>query len=103
MAGSLIWSEQSLVDVEAIGEYISRDSPQHARRVVEEIVATAELVAAQPMMGRPVPETSSPQIREHFIYSYRLIYEIRGETVYILGVIHGRRLLECVSGRFGGD
>ena len=52
MAGSLIWSEQSLGDIEAIGEYISRDSPQHARRVVEEIVVTAELLASQPMMGR---------------------------------------------------
>jgi len=103
MAGSLIWSEQSLGDIGAIGEYISRDSPLHARRVVEEIFATAELVADQPMMGRPVPEASSPQIREHFIYSYRLIYEIRGETVYILGVIHGRRLLESVEGRFGGS
>lgn len=51
MAGSLIWSEQSLGDIEAIGEYISRDSPQHARRVVEEIVVTAELLASQPMMG----------------------------------------------------
>ncbi|MCG2738958.1 MAG: type II toxin-antitoxin system RelE/ParE family toxin [Syntrophaceae bacterium] len=100
MAGSLIWSEQSLGDIEAIAKYIGRDSPQHAQRVVEEIFVTAEIVAAQPMMGRPVPEIGSPQIREHFIYSYRLIYEVRGETVYILGVIHGRRLLESINDRF---
>ena len=39
-------------------------------------------------------------MRERFLYSYRLIYELSSETVRILAVIHGKRLLESVE-RFG--
>lgn len=39
-------------------------------------------------------------MREHFIYSYRILYEIQGEDLHVLAVIHGRRLLESVAERF---
>jgi len=32
-------------------------------------------------------------VREHFVFSYRLIYEISGDTVFVLAVVHGKRLL----------
>ena len=51
-------------------------------------------------MGRIVPELKQARIREHFIYSYRIIYEIKPEQIHILAVIHGGRLLENVEGRF---
>jgi len=39
-------------------------------------------------------------VRERFIYSYRVIYEIRSSYVEIIAVIHGRRLLESIEDRF---
>ena len=39
-------------------------------------------------------------MRERFLYSYRLIYEISDERMDILAVIHGRRLLESIEDRF---
>jgi plasmid stabilization system protein ParE len=48
-------------------------------------------------MGRVVPELENPQVRERFIYSYRLIYELKGEEIHVLAVIHGKRLLESVE------
>jgi len=33
-------------------------------------------------------------VRERFLYSYRLIYELTAETIHVLAVIHGKRLLE---------
>jgi len=51
-------------------------------------------------MGHVVPELKQTQIREHFIYSYRIIYEIKNEQIYILAVIHGGRLLENIDDRF---
>jgi len=35
MARSLIWSTEALDDIDAIAQSIARDSPQHARKVVE--------------------------------------------------------------------
>ncbi|MEA3275335.1 MAG: type II toxin-antitoxin system RelE/ParE family toxin [Pseudomonadota bacterium] len=51
-------------------------------------------------MGRVVPELGQDNIREHFIYSYRVIYEIQNEDLHVLAVIHGKRLLESVADRF---
>jgi len=100
MAGQVIWSEEALDDVDAIAAYIARDSVTHARRFVSEVFDIADLLVTQPRMGRMVPELRQDRVREHFIYSYRVLYEIQGEDLHVLAVIHGKRLLESVAERF---
>jgi mRNA-degrading endonuclease RelE of RelBE toxin-antitoxin system len=39
-------------------------------------------------------------MRERFLYSYRLIYEIGSEQISVLAVIHGQRLLASIGDRF---
>ena len=94
MAQSVIWSEESLQDIDSIAEYISRDSVHHAQRVVDEIFTIVETIQTQPGMGRIVPEIGQSHVREHFIYSYRIIYEIQDDLIHVLAVIHGGRLLK---------
>lgn len=48
-----------------------------------------------------VPELGDPDVRELILASYRLLYEVRGETVYILGLIHGARELPSLWEREG--
>jgi toxin ParE1/3/4 len=57
----------------------------------------------KPRLGRVVPELGQQNIRERFVYSYRVIYEIQPEALHILAVIHGKRLLESVEDRFPDD
>jgi len=102
MAQALIWSQESLDDIDSIAEYISRDSLYHAQQVVENIFERGDLLLIQPESGRKVPELNDPLVRECFIYSYRLIYEIKDTVIHILGVIHGKRLLESVE-RFNSE
>ncbi|HED35550.1 MAG TPA: type II toxin-antitoxin system RelE/ParE family toxin [Gammaproteobacteria bacterium] len=97
MAQAVIWSQESLDDIDSIAEYISRDSLYHAQQVVEQIFDLGDSLAQQPQSGREVPELNAPDVRERFIYSYRLIYEIRDNDIHILGVIHGKRLLESIE------
>ena len=66
--------------------------------MVESIFERGDLLLDQPESGRKVPELDDPLVRECFIYSYRLIYEIKDAGIDILGVIHGKRLLESVEG-----
>lgn len=94
MAQTLIWSHEALDDIDRIAEYISRDSPFHARQVVERLFDLADELVTHPKLGRVVPELDDPNVRECFLYSYRLIYELGNERVHILAVIHGKRLLE---------
>jgi plasmid stabilization system protein ParE len=101
MAATVIWSQEALDDIDAIAGTISRDSPYHAQRVVEEIFALAASIAEHPKIGRVVPELNDEVVRERFVYSYRVIYEIGETQIEVLAVIHGRRLLESIEDRFG--
>jgi hypothetical protein len=46
-------------------------------------------------------ELGDPEVRELILASYRLLYEIRAEAVYILGLIHGARDLATLWEREG--
>jgi len=48
-----------------------------------------------------VPEIGDEDIRERFIYSYRLVYKIQQKRILIVAVIHGKRLIENIEARFG--
>ncbi|RLQ23735.1 type II toxin-antitoxin system RelE/ParE family toxin [Seongchinamella sediminis] len=96
---SVVWSGDALDDIDALAKYIARDSLFYAQQVVTEVMAAGDTLAGQPTRGRVVPELKEPSIRERFIYSYRLIYEIRDaeREVHMLAVLHGKRLLSSVA------
>jgi plasmid stabilization system protein ParE len=50
-----------------------------------------EALNSFPEAGRIVPEINDPKIREIFVYSYRLIYEIFPNRVEVLALIHSKR------------
>ena len=93
MARHSIWSPEAVEDIESIAAYIERDSPWYAKAVVTRLVATAESIPEFPELGRTVPETGHPAIRERLVYSYRLIYRVELTHILVVAVIHGRRLL----------
>jgi toxin ParE1/3/4 len=97
------WSPEALNDVDAIADYIHRDSPAYARAVAEKIIEASRNLTRFPNAGRVVPELGSESIRERFVYSYRLIYRIESDTVLIVAVIHGKRLLEPHTERIIGS
>jgi len=96
------WSPEAVEDLEAIAEYIERDSSFYAQSVVSKILAASKKVGDFPLIGRVVPEIGDENIRERFVYSYRLVYRIRPQKILIVAVIHGKRLLENIDGRFEG-
>ncbi len=96
------WSPEATEDLEAIAEYIARDSEYYARAVVTEMLSASRSAGEFPMVGRVVPEIGEEHIRERFVYSYRLVYRIESGGVQVIAVIHGKRLLENVADRFQG-
>lgn len=94
------WSPEASEDLEAIAEYIARDSKYYSRAVVSEMLSVARSIGGFPLIGRTVPEIGDEEIRERLVYSYRLIYRVEPTSILIVAVIHGRRLLENVSERF---
>jgi len=94
MAFKLEWSEEALEDIESIATYIEKDSPAYAKSVVSKFFEKAEILQEFSELGRKVPEFNDVNIREIFIYSYRLIYQLKKEKILFVAVVHGKRLLE---------
>jgi len=72
----LKWSPEAFEDVESIANYIAKDSEFYAKAVVTKIVKTTKTITEEPLIGRIVPEFSDKNIRERFVYSYRVVYQI---------------------------
>lgn len=99
----VVWSPEALEDVDDIAAYITRDSAFYAAAVVEKLLVTAAKLNQFSQSGRIVPELNQPDIRERFVYSYRLIYRIEPAKVLVTAVVHGRRLLDdTIASRWVG-
>jgi len=85
------WSEPAKEDLKIIYDYIQHDSPHYAQQVISNIIEKTETLIDFPEIGRVVPEIDENNIREVFIYSYRIIYEISNKEIIIHAVIHGKR------------
>lgn len=96
MARKVIWSFEATADLEAIADYIARDSSSYAASFVLEVREASRSLNEFSERGRIVPELSNPSIRELFIKNYRLIYRIEESRVDILGLIHGKRDLKAL-------
>ena len=96
----VVWSPEAIEDLQSIAEYIQRDSEFYARAVVTKILDVTRSIKDFPLIGRIIPELENENIRERFIYSYRLVYQIKKQQILIVAVIHGRRLFETITERF---
>ena len=94
MARKVNWAYEAATDLEALAEYIARDSAFYASAFVQEIRDASRSLNEFSERGRIVPELGNPNIRELFVREYRLIYSIKESRVVILGLIHGKRDLK---------
>jgi len=72
MDEKIIWSPESIEDLESIAEYIERDSVFYARAVITKVLEATQNIEDFPLAGRIVPEIGDDKVRERFVYSYRL-------------------------------
>jgi len=88
------WTPLAADDLEAISEFVSRDSPYYANILVLDVMAAIERLADFPQLGRRVPDVSDPQIRELLLGNYRIIYRYRLQIVEVLTIYHSARLFD---------
>ncbi|MBM4167492.1 MAG: type II toxin-antitoxin system RelE/ParE family toxin [Ignavibacteria bacterium] len=96
MAQKIIWTHEAANDLEAIAEFIGKDSLFYAASFVQRILTVSRSIFPFPLRGRIVPEFSTPNIKELFVKEYRLIYRVEETSVTILGIIHGKRDLKTL-------
>lgn len=86
------WSGSATHDLRQIYDYIARDSKYYGKKVVHDILVKSDKLEDFPMSGKIFSELNDPKIREVFVYSYRMIYQIvSDEEIEILAIVHTRR------------
>ena len=88
------WTEKASSDALGIFDYIARQSPSYADSVYERLLARPLQLTAHPLSGSIVPELGREDIRELFVYSFRLIYRVAKDEIRVVTVIHGGRELK---------
>ncbi len=81
------WTKKALINLDDAVEYIAGDNPTAAHNVAQRIWDSSQMLALQPALGRPGRVSGT---RELIIAGlpYILPYCRKGDTVYILRVIH---------------
>ncbi len=87
----ILWSPQSLRDLDAIHEYIAKDSEHYAGLTVARIFSSVERLIQFPSSGRIVPERDEPEIREIIVGRFRAVYRVRGELIEVAAVFRASR------------
>jgi toxin ParE1/3/4 len=84
------WTRSALADLEAIADFIGRDNPDAARRLIVRIVGAVETLREHPHLGRPGRIAGT---RELVVADtpYVVPYRVAAGDVQILTVFHGPR------------
>ena len=88
------WTRQAANDLETITEFIAADSSHYASLFALDVLAAVERLAVFPNSGRIVPELEETDVREILFGNYRIAYRLEDNSVTILTVYHGARLLD---------
>lgn len=93
MAFKIVWSTQSLRDLESLTAYIAKDDPSVAERFGRSIIDKIANLPDYPKAGAPVPERNDPHIRQLIQSPFRIIYRINEEKKQadILRIWHAAR------------
>jgi len=90
----IVWTDSAILDLEAIGEYIAKDSIRYAEITISQLFEAVDILENYPKSGVIVPEFNNKKIRQLIRGSYRIVYLIVDDfRVDILTVHNCARLL----------
>jgi toxin ParE1/3/4 len=84
------WTHPALADLEMIGDFIARDNPAAAKRIVVSVIGSVNALCDHPNLGRPGRLTGT---RELVVAGTRYIVPYRAleDDVEVLAAFHGAR------------
>lgn len=85
------WSQRARSQVAEIFDYIARDRPGAAERILESFLERTELLAEFPEQGEVWGGESRPDLRSIVHVNHRIVYRVRVDEIAILSVRHTRR------------
>lgn len=95
----LVWTAQARQELGEVVSYIWLEDPGAAKRMRQRIESTAIKLKSQPFMGRPGAIAGMRAAIPH--PSYRMVYQVADEAVFILTIVHTARQWPPVDGEGG--
>lgn len=86
----ICWAAAAERDREEILDFIAQDNPLAAVAMDERFVAAVARLADHPLIGRTGLIPGTRELIPH--ESYRLVYEVQGDAVWILALVHTARM-----------
>jgi len=88
---TVVWAESAQAALDEVVSYIAHDSRDQAIKVLIRALEAAASLETLADRGRLVPELREPDLREIFVFRYRLMYRVAAEQVRIVAFVHGAR------------
>ncbi|MBQ5445700.1 MAG: type II toxin-antitoxin system RelE/ParE family toxin [Lachnospiraceae bacterium] len=88
----VIWSPDSMEDLDFLFEYIAEDSVENAMEFIMQVRERANALADVPRQGRKIPELDNDKFREVFYKEYTIVYEIQEDCILIHEIYNQRRI-----------
>ncbi len=91
----LIWSPESLLDIQRLYRFLVVKSPDAAKRALQAIRTEVQILANNPEIGRPATDME-PEFREWLIdfgeTGYVALYRYDGHSAVVLAVRHQKEV-----------
>jgi len=99
----IVWTDESRTWLKDIHDYIARDNPAAAGRVVDGILSKVELLGSFPELGYLYPRRAGRHLRILLYGHYRIAYLVDDQVIVLLGIYHGRLNIERFLNRDNED
>ncbi|PWC53770.1 type II toxin-antitoxin system RelE/ParE family toxin [Azospirillum sp. TSO22-1] len=90
----VVFAKRAQIDLAEIADYIGKDNPRAARRLVLDLRDTCPLIAGHPAMGRNQGRLL-PSLRSHTHGSYVVFYRPINGGIEVVRVLHGARDIDA--------
>jgi plasmid stabilization system protein ParE len=86
----VVWTKRSQIQMNAVFKHISKDSPQNALKVLEDIITAVHKADRNPEFYNPdkYKRNNDGSYRSFENHRYRIAYRFTGNTIRILRVRH---------------
>ena len=98
----VLQARAALRDLDEIWDYIARDNPGAASRLIERIAERCHLYAGQPMLGAACPQLA-PDLRQFSVGNYVVFYQPQDDGILVVRVLHSARDIPSVFGEEVAD
>ncbi|MHA4811129.1 type II toxin-antitoxin system RelE/ParE family toxin [Flavitalea flava] len=88
-----VWTQQAIAELKKAYKYISQDSPQNAKKVIDEIILLTDKLPDQPEIFPPdkLKKNNDGSWRAFEKFRYRISYRITAKDIRIVRMRHTSR------------